>query len=120
VLHRNLPQSKLENEAMVQQIVGLTKELHEAKDTQAEALLLWRQRVQMFRYISARAMEAARRLGIQGLSLPPAPEDDGAFLHFFGQLMDKLVEAAAKVTELIDAEYRELLELAGTRIFSNL
>jgi hypothetical protein len=34
--------------------------------------------------------------------------------------MDKLVEAAVKVTELIDAECREVLELVGTRIFSNL
>jgi hypothetical protein len=41
-------------------------------------------------------------------------------LHFFGQLRDKLAEAAAKVTELIDAECRELLGLAGTRIFSNI
>jgi hypothetical protein len=84
-LHHELPQIKLENEAMVQQIMGLTKELQEAKDTQAKALLLLRrQRVQMFRDISAHAMEAALRLGVQGLSQPPAPEDDGAFLHFFG------------------------------------
>jgi hypothetical protein len=50
----------------------------------------------------------------------PAPEDDGAILRFFCQLSDKLVEAAARVMELIDAECRELLGLAGTRIFSNL
>jgi hypothetical protein len=84
LLHRELSRIRLENEAMVQQIVGLTKELQEAKDTQAETLLLRRQRVQMFRTISARAMEAARRLGIQGLGQPPAPEDDRMFLHFFG------------------------------------
>jgi hypothetical protein len=30
------------------------------------------------------------------------------------------VEATAKVMELINAECQELLELAGTRIFSNL
>jgi hypothetical protein len=30
------------------------------------------------------------------------------------------VEATVRVTELIDAECRELLGLAGTRIFSNL
>jgi hypothetical protein len=41
-------------------------------------------------------------------------------LCFFCQLSDKLVEAAARVTELIDAEYRELLGLARTRIFCNL
>jgi hypothetical protein len=41
-------------------------------------------------------------------------------LHFFCQLSDKLVEAAARVTELIDAECWELLGLAETRIFSNL
>jgi hypothetical protein len=38
--------------------VGLTKEHQEAKDAQEETLLLRRQRVQMFRTISARAMEA--------------------------------------------------------------
>jgi hypothetical protein len=30
------------------------------------------------------------------------------------------VEAAARVKELIDTESRELLGMAGTRIFSNL
>jgi hypothetical protein len=109
-----------ENEAMVQQIVGLTKELQEAKDSQEEARLLWRQRVQMIRDISSRVMEAAWRLGIEGLSLPPTPEDDGVILHIFGQLTDKLVEVTARVMELIDVECRELLGLAGTRIFSNL
>jgi hypothetical protein len=33
MLHHELSWNKLENEAMVQQIVGLTKELQEAKDT---------------------------------------------------------------------------------------
>jgi hypothetical protein len=47
-------------------------------------------------------------------------EDDGAILRFFGQLSDKLAEAATKVMELIDTECRELLGLAGTRIFSNI
>jgi hypothetical protein len=37
--------------------VGLTEEFQEAKDYQAEAQLLWRQKVQMFHDISARAME---------------------------------------------------------------
>jgi hypothetical protein len=44
--------------------VGLAKELQEAKDTLAETLLLRRQRVQMFRTISARTMEVARCLGV--------------------------------------------------------
>jgi hypothetical protein len=74
----------------------------------------------MFRDISAHAMEVALCLRIQGLSQPLAPEDDGAFLHFFCQLMNKLVEAATKVMELIDAECQELLGLARTHIFSNL
>jgi hypothetical protein len=74
----------------------------------------------MFHTIYARALEAVQRLGLQGLSQPPAHEDDGAFLHVFGQLTDKLVEDAMKLTEVINAEYRELLGLAGARIFSNL
>jgi hypothetical protein len=60
--------------------------------------------MQMFHEFSARLMEATRCLGIDGLHLPSAPEDDGSILHFFGQLSDKMAEAATKVTELIDAE----------------
>jgi hypothetical protein len=105
---------------MVQQIVGLTKGLQEAKDSEEEARMLRMQRVQMFRGFSARIMEAARCLGIEGLVLPSAPEDDGEILCFFGQLSDKLAEASTRVMELIDAECREVLGLAGMRIFSNI
>jgi hypothetical protein len=65
-------------------------------------------------------MEAAHRLGIDGLNLPTILEDDGSILHFFSQLAEKLANASAKVAELVDAECRELLGLAGTRIFSNI
>jgi hypothetical protein len=82
--------------------------------------MLHRQRVQMFRGFSARIMEAVNRLGIEGLNLPTIPKDDGSILHFFSQLAEKLAEASAKVSELIDAECRELLGLAGMRIFSNI
>jgi hypothetical protein len=58
-------------------------------------------------------------LGRLGLESAPAPKDDRAFLHFFGQLTDKLVEAAAKFMEVIDTECTELLGLTGVRIFSN-
>jgi hypothetical protein len=76
--------------------------------------------MQMFCGFSARLMEAAHRLGIDGLNLPTIPEDDGSILHFFGQPADKLADASAKVAELIDTECRELLGLAGTRNFSNI
>jgi acetolactate synthase regulatory subunit len=82
--------------------------------------MLRRQRVQMFRGFSAHVMEAAHRLGIHGLNLPTVPEDDGSVMLFFSQLAEQLDGASAKVLELIDAECRELLGLAGTRIFSNL
>jgi hypothetical protein len=82
--------------------------------------MLRKQRVQMFCVFSARLMEAAHRLGIDGLNLPTIPEDNGSILHFFGQLADKLADASAKVAELIDTECQELLGLAGTRIFSNI
>jgi hypothetical protein len=74
----------------------------------------------MFRGFSARVMAAAHRLGIHGLSLPTVPEDDGSILLFFSQLAEQLDGASAKVLGLIDAECRELLGLAGTRIFTNL
>jgi hypothetical protein len=76
--------------------------------------------MQMFCGFSARLMEAAHRLGIDGLNLPTISEDNGSILHFFGQLADKLADALAKVAELIDTECRELMGLAGMRIFSNI
>jgi hypothetical protein len=74
----------------------------------------------MFCGFSARIMEAAHHLGIHELNLPIVPEDDGSIILFFSQLAEQLDGASAKVLELIDAECRELLGLAGTQIFSNL
>jgi chromosome segregation ATPase len=119
-LRRDISQLKEENTVMVLQIMDLSKGLQEAKDSKEEARMLRRQRVQMFRVFSARLMEAAHRLGIDGLNLPTILEYDGLILHFFGQLADKLVEALAKVAELIDTKCREHLGLAGMWIFSNI
>jgi hypothetical protein len=74
----------------------------------------------MFRRLSACLMEASHHLGINGLNLPTIPEDDRSILHLFSQLADKLAQASAKVTELIDIECRELLGLAGMEIFSKI
>jgi hypothetical protein len=109
-----------ESSAMVQQIVEISRELQEARDSKAEARMLCRQRVQMFHGFSSRIMVAAHRLGIHGLNLPTVPEDDGLIMLFFSQLAEELDGASSKVLELIDAECRELLGLAGMRIFSNL
>jgi hypothetical protein len=105
---------------MVHQIVELSRELQEARDFEAEARVLRRQCMQMFRGFSARVMEAVHRLGIHGLTLPTVPEDNGSIIHFFSQLAEQLADASTKVLELVDAECRELLGLAGMRIFSNL
>jgi acetolactate synthase regulatory subunit len=82
--------------------------------------MLRRQRVQMFHGFSAHIMEATHRLGIHGLNLPTVPEDDRSINLFFSQLAEQLDYASAKVLELVDAECRELLGLARTRIFFNL
>jgi hypothetical protein len=119
-LRRDAMRLKEENATMVLQVVELTRQLQEARDSEAEARMLRRQHVQMFRGFSARRMEAAHRLGIDGLNLPTILEDDGSILHFFSQLAEKLVDTSAKVAELVDAECRELLGLVGTRIFSNI
>jgi hypothetical protein len=120
MLRRDALRLEEENTVMVQQIVEISRELQEARDSEAEARMQRRQRVQMFRGFSARIMEAANHLGIEGLTLPTIPEDDGSILHFFSQLAEKLAEASAKVSELIEVECQELLGLAGTRIFSNI
>jgi acetolactate synthase regulatory subunit len=119
-LWRDVQRLEEENSAMVLQVVEIFRELQEARDSEAEARMLRRQRVQMFRGFLARIMAAVNRLGIHGLNLPTVPEDDRSIMLFFSQLAEQLDGALAKVLELIDAECRELLGLAGTQIFSNL
>jgi hypothetical protein len=119
-LRRDTQRLEEENSVMVQQIMEISRELQEARASEAEARMLRRQRVQMFRGFSARIMEAAHRLGIHGLNLPTVPKDDGSIILFFSQLAEQLDDALAKVLELVNAKCRELLGLAGTRILSNL
>jgi acetolactate synthase regulatory subunit len=119
-LRRNVQRLEEENSVTVLQVVEISRELQEARDSEAEARLLRRQRVQMFRGFSARVMVAAHRLGIHGLNLPTVPEDDGSVMLFFSQLAEQLDGASAKVLELIDTDCWELLGLAGMRIFSNI
>jgi acetolactate synthase regulatory subunit len=120
LLRRDVQRLEEENLASVLQGVEISRELQEARDSEEEARVLRRQRVQMFRGFSACVMAAAHRLGIDGLNLPTVPEDDGSIMLFFSQLAEQLDGASAKVLELIDAECWELLGLAGTRIFSNI
>jgi uncharacterized membrane protein YgcG len=109
-----------ENLASVMQGMETSRELQEARDSEEEARMLRRQWVQMFYGFSAHVMVAVHRLGIHGLNLPTVPEDDRSILLFFSQLAEQLDGTSAKVLELIDTECRELLGLAGTRIFTNL
>jgi hypothetical protein len=120
LLRRDVHRLEEENSVSALQGVEISGELQELRDAEEEAHMLRRQRVQMFRGFSARVMAAAHRLGIHGLNLPTVPEDDGSILLFFSQLAEELDGASAKVLDLINAECRELLGLAGTRIFSNI
>jgi hypothetical protein len=119
-LHCDVQRLEEENSVSVLQVVEISRELQEARDSEAEARMSRRQHVQMFHGFSARVMAAAHRLGIHRLNLPTVPEDDGSVMLFFSQLAEQLDGASTKVLELIDAECWELLGLAGTRIFSNL
>jgi chromosome segregation ATPase len=119
-LQRDVSRLEEENAALVLQIVEISGKLQEAINSEAEARMLRRQRMQMFCGFSARLMEAAHRLGIDRQNLPTIPENDRSILHFFSQLAEKLADTSAKVSELIDAKCRELLGLVGTRIFSNI
>jgi acetolactate synthase regulatory subunit len=119
-LRHDVQRLEEENLASVLQGVETSRELQEARDTEEEARMLRRQRVQMFRGFLACVMAAAHRLGIHRLNLPTVPKDDGSIMLFFSQLAEELDGASAKVLDLIDAECQELLGLVGTRIFSNI
>jgi hypothetical protein len=119
-LRRDVQRLEEENSASALQGVQMAGELQELRDAEEEVDVLRRQRVRMFCGFLTRLMEAAHRLGIHELVLPTAPEDDGSILRFFSQLAEELDGASTKVLDLIDAECRELLALAGTRIFSNI
>jgi septal ring factor EnvC (AmiA/AmiB activator) len=82
-LRRDVQRLEEENSASVLQVVEISRELQEARDSKAEARVLRRQHVQMFRGFSARVMAAAHRVGIHGLNLPTVPEDDGSIMLFF-------------------------------------
>jgi hypothetical protein len=73
----------------------------------------------MFCAFSARVLAVAHRLGIHGLNLPTVPDDDGSMMLFLSQLAEELDGVSARFLDLIDAKCRELLGLAGMRIFSN-
>jgi hypothetical protein len=120
LLQRDVQRLEEENSATVLQVVEISRELQKARDSEAEARMLRRQCVQMFRGFSARIMVAAHRLGIHGLNLPTVPKENGSIMLFFSQLAEQLDGASAKVLELIDTVCRELLGLMQTRIFSNL
>jgi acetolactate synthase regulatory subunit len=119
-LRHDVQRLEEENSATALQVVEVSRELQEARDSEAEVLVLRRQRMRMFRGFSACVMAAAHRLGIHRLNLPAVPKDDGSIMLFFSQLAEELDGASARVLELIDAECRELLGLVGTRIFSNI
>jgi hypothetical protein len=80
-LRRDVQRLEEENSASVLHVVEISRELQEARDSEAGARVLRRQRVQMFRGFSAHIMAAAHRLGIHGLNLeevlqrpsPPPP-----------------------------------------------
>jgi hypothetical protein len=58
--------------------------------------------------------------GHPGSGPAPVSEDDETFLLFFDRLFEKLIEAARRFNEVVNADSCELLGLAGTRIFTNL
>jgi septation ring formation regulator EzrA len=87
-LQRDVGRLEEESSAMVQQTVEISRQLQEARDSEAEARMLHRQRMQMFREFSSCIMEAAHCLGIHGLNLPTVPEDDGSIILFFSQLAE--------------------------------
>jgi hypothetical protein len=87
-LRRDAQRLEEENSVMVQQIMEISRELQEARDSKAEARMLRRQRVQMFCGFSVHIKETAHRLGIHGLNLPTVPEDDGSIILFFSQLAE--------------------------------
>jgi hypothetical protein len=95
-LQGDMGQLEEENSEMVHQIVELSRELQEARDSEAEACVLRQQRVQMFRGFLARVMEVAHHLGMHGLTLPTILEDDGSIIHFFSQLAEQLADASSR------------------------
>jgi hypothetical protein len=86
LLQHDVQRLEEENSAMVLQVVEISRELQEARDSEAEACMQRRQCMQMFHGFSASVMVVAHWLGIHGLDLPTIPEDDGLIMLFFSQL----------------------------------
>jgi hypothetical protein len=82
-------------------------------------MTLRRERCKMFRTIAARANSAIGLLGASDFRIP-TDDEDATFLQLFTQIAGKVEAAATNFNNIVEVDCRELLSLAGTRIFANL
>jgi hypothetical protein len=78
------------------------------------------ERRKMLRTLAVRASAAAARLGVSDFSAHHFLDNEGAFIELFTRLVTMLEERAASFDQQLEEEYQELLDIAGTCIFSNL
>jgi hypothetical protein len=76
----------------------------------------------MFRTLAVCASTAVVRLGVHDFPVPSylLSDDPAAFLQLFTEIIEKLETASTSLDNGVEEEYRGLLGLAGTRVFSNL
>jgi hypothetical protein len=104
------------------QIGPVAKIVEESQQAAAEAQTLKCEWCKMFRTLAVRANSAAARLGVGDLHVPSllSSDDPAAILQLFTQIVGKLETVAMSLDNVVEEECRELLSLAGTRVFSNL
>ena len=90
-----------------------------AQDEAAHAKMLEAQCAKRYLDIAHRAVGAVSRFVGEAPALPCA-HGDGGYLNFFGKVVEALETGVSRVDEDNASSARDLLDLALTRVFSNL
>src|SRR3989337_3064470 len=73
----------------------------------------------MFRELMGRTRSTVPACSVERVE-DPLETDDASYLAFFTRLVERLEASSTRWDEIRDAECRDLLRQASTRVFSNL
>ena len=117
-----LAELRAEVASLREQVGPVVELVEQSKANVAQAASLKRERSKMFRALVRRTQSVLSSLGANHVDIPSAldADDPAAFAPYFNGVLTELEVAATQLGNVIAEECRELLHLAGTRIFSNL
>ena len=116
---RGEAEARAELASLQAQVKEAANAVQAAQDEAAHAKMLESLRAEQYLVIARRAAGAVSRFVGEAPALPCA-HGDGGYLNFFGKVVEALETGVSRVDEDNASSARDLLDLALTRVFSNL